>query len=94
MYTLVYINGHLNRPDTLSSFLNLNIGESPLLRVDCVTPFKGTEQELIKEVCTYLNRIDPHVEVNYNITQNVSTETNVAGNWVHFLVMQINISER
>ena len=74
MFTLVYINGNLNRPETLSTFLQSNIGKCPLLQVDCVTPYMGKEQDLIQEVCEHLNRIDPQIEVTYKTTQNVSAE--------------------
>lgn len=95
MYTLVYyLNGHLNRPDNLGSFLSSNVGKSPLLTVDCVTPYQGTEKDLIDEVCKHLNRVDPHVKVVYNVTQNISTEVTQSKPLVHFLVMQIDVSER
>lgn len=63
MYTLVYLNGNLNRPDTLPSFLQSNMGQSPLLQIDCVTPFQGTAEELAEKVCDYLNTIDPLIDV-------------------------------
>lgn len=94
MYTLVYLKGHLNRPDTLVSFLNSSVGTSPLLRVDCITPFTGTEQELIKEVCNHLSGTVPHIEVVYKMTQNISTEDTKNGFLVQFLVIQITINER
>jgi hypothetical protein len=46
MFTLIYINGNFNRPETLQSFLQSNIGKSPMLQVDCVSPYKGTDQDL------------------------------------------------
>lgn len=91
MFTLVYINGSINRPDTLSTFLQSNVGKSPLLQVDCVTPYIGTEQELVAEVCKHLNSIDPQIEVTYDSTQNVSIEHAKNNSLVHFLVMQIKI---
>lgn len=94
MFTLVYINGNLNRPDNLSSFLQSNIGKSPVLQVDCVTPYKGTEQDLINDVCEHLNRVDPQIEVTYNSTQNISAENVKTNSLVHFLVMQISVSKR
>ena len=94
MFTLVYINGSLNRPDTLSSFLQSNVGKSPLLQVDCVTPYKGTEQDLINDVCEHLNRIDSQIEVKYITTQTASLEDTKTKSLVHFLVMQIKVNER
>lgn len=91
MFTLIYLNGEFNRPDTLVSFLQANVGKSPLLQVDCITPFPGTTDDLIKEVCNYLNKIDYGIEVIYNVTQNCSVEQNTEGFFVKYLVIQISI---
>jgi len=72
-------------------FVQSNAGKSPLLQVDCVTPFKGNEHELIQLVCNHLNHVDPYYEATYNITQNCSTEHNAEGFFVKYLVIQINI---
>lgn len=93
MFTIVYLNGNLNRPVTLSSFLNSNQGKITMLRVDCVTPYKGKEQDLIKEVCEHLESVDPQIEVSYQMTQNVSAEVTRTKQLVHFIVMQIHISK-
>ena len=76
MFTLIYNNGQFNRPDTLVPYLQSNIGEYPLVRVDCITPYKGKEEDLIRDVCEYLSKVDSSVNVTYNITQNVITESN------------------
>ena len=89
MFTLVYINGSLNRPDTLTSFLQSNVGKSAMLQIDCVSPYRGTEQDLIKEVCVHLNTIDPKIMVEYDSTQNITSESVNNKRTVHFLVMQI-----
>jgi hypothetical protein len=94
MFTLVYLNDNLNRPDTLSSFLKSNVGESPLLQIDCITPFQGSAEELVEIVCEHLNSIDPHVKVAYNIVQNVSTETTMMKHLVNYIVVQVQISNR
>lgn len=91
MYTLVYIKNQFNRPDTLSNFLEAHIGESPLLRIDCISPYKGTEQDLVAEVCDYLSCINPRIQVFYSMTQNVSVEKTKDECLVNFLVMQIQI---
>ena len=39
MFTLIYNNGELNRPSTMLGFVQANVGKSPLLQVDCLTPF-------------------------------------------------------
>ena len=91
MFTLVYFNGKLNKPDTLSPFLHSNVGKNAMLRVDCVTPYKGTEQELIKEVCEHLNRVDLQIEVSYKMTQNVSADLSKTIQHVNFLVIQVDI---
>ena len=88
MFTLIYNNGQFNRPDTLLPFLQSNVGEYPLLRVDCITPYKGTVDEFISDVCKYLSSVAPEYDVTYNITQNSSTE----GDSVTYLVIQIHVS--
>jgi len=65
-----------------------------LLQVDCVTPFYGTEQDLIDEVCNHLNSIDPIIEVKYNFTQNISNEIINNNELVLFFVIQIQVSQR
>lgn len=77
----------------LLPFLRSNIGQSPLLRIDCITPYQGTPQDLINEVCTYLSSVDPEIEVAYNVTRTAST---VGGNPqnVEFLEIQINVTQR
>lgn len=94
MFTLVYINGKLNRPETLSTFLQTNIGKSPLLQVDCVTPYNGTEQDLVTAVCEHLNSVDSQIEVKYDGTQNISKEEIKNNKQVHFIVMQVYVNSR
>lgn len=89
MYTLVYLNGNLNRPDTLSSFLQANVGKSPLIQIDCVTPFQGSPDELAEKVCSHLNNIDQQVEVKLQEIKNASTEAAKTDQMVFFLVLQI-----
>lgn len=93
MFTLVYIRNQFNRPDTLLPFLRSNIGQSPLLRIDCITPYQGTPQDLINEVCNYLSSVDPEIEVAYNVTRTASTD---GGNpqSIEFLEIQINVTQR
>lgn len=94
MYTLIYMDGHFNRPETLGTYILANAGKSPLLRVDCLTPFKGSEQDFVHDVCHYLSSVNPHYEVSCNTTQNVSTEKKDGQSFVNFLAMQIAITER
>jgi len=94
MFTLIYYNGQLNRPETLVPFLETNIGNSPLLQIDCITPYHGTTQALIKEVCKSLSKVNPKIMVTYNMTQNASTESNSIGDYVKYLVIQIHIEEQ
>lgn len=94
MFTLVYIQNCFNRPDTLTSFLQSNVGKSPLLQIDCISPYKGTEQELVRDACNYLNTIDPQIEVTFNMTQNISSEEKKGNRLVHFIVMQINVTQK
>lgn len=92
MFTLIYFQGTFNRPDTLLPFLESNVGKNPLMQVDCVTPFMGTEQELIKTVCNYLNSVDPQIEVNYNVTLSKNSETNNNGTRVNYLAVQLQVT--
>ena len=94
MFTLVYIKNQFNRPDNLSNFLESNIGECPMIRIDCISPYQGTEDELIREVCNYLSDVSLHAEVSYCMTQNVSTERSDHGQLVYFLVIQIRVSQK
>lgn len=94
MFTLIYINGNLNRPDTLLSFLQSNVGKSPFLQVDCVTPYLGNEQDLIHDVCKHLNRVTPMVKVTCQKVHNVSTEATKDDNIVNFMVMQLQVSKQ
>jgi hypothetical protein len=93
MFTLVYLNGKFNRPDTLSQFLLSNVGEAPLLQLDCITPYMGTESELIKDICNYLSRIERKINVSYNCTQNESTSELPKGHAVNYIVIQLTITE-
>lgn len=91
MFTLIYNNGEFNRSDTLLPYLQSNVGEWPLIQIDCITPFVGTEKELIQAVCEYLGNTDPCIDVVYNLTQNCSTERTGKGTLVHYLVIQIHV---
>lgn len=94
MYTLIYMDGHFNGPENLESFIMSNVREYPLLRIDCLTPFKGSKQDIIHDVCKYLGCIIPQYEVSYSTTQNVSIEDKNGQLLVHFLTIQISQTER
>lgn len=94
MYTLVYLNGNLNRPDTLPSFLQFNVEKCPLIQIDCVTPFHGSADELIEKVCEHLNSIDHNIDIAYVDTQNASSEVVKTVHLVHFLELQIQVRNR
>ena len=91
MYTLIYHNGHFNRPDTLLPFLQANVGKSPQIQIDCIMPYNGTAGQLMDEVCAYLSKLDPHIEVWPNVILNRSTESSATGQIVSFLVIQIDV---
>lgn len=94
MFTLVYIKNQFNRPDTLLPFLQSNIGESPLLQIDCISPFQGTEQELIHDACNYLNTIDPRIVVKYVATQNLSSDVSNKESVVNFMVIRVFVTRK
>lgn len=93
MFTLVYIKNQFNRPDTLLPFLQSNVGKSPLLQVDCITPYQGTEKDLQLEVCKYLSGIDPQIRVSFVATQNFSSEIKNNKSIIHFAVIQVFITQ-
>lgn len=93
MFTLIYNKGQFNRPDTLVPFLQSNVGEYPLLQVDCVTPFSGSKDDLIKAVCEYLSKIVLDIEVTPNITPESNTESNANGKFVNYLAMQVHVQK-
>ena len=92
MYTLVYLNGNLNCPDTLSAFLQTNVGWSPLIQIDCVTPFQGTADELAEKVCNHLSTIDPQVVAELQEIKNTSTDDAKIGHRVNYMVIQMLIT--
>ena len=94
MYTLIYLNGNFNRPDTLPAFLQTNVGNAPLLQIDCVTPFQGTAEELTEMACGHLNTIDPPVEVKLQEIKNASVESKKTKQQVYFMVLQLQISNK
>ena len=94
MFTLIYYQGKFNRPDTLLPFLESTVGKNPLMQIDCVTPYEGTEQDLINEVCDYLNRIDSQIEVNYNETMSKNSESSNSGTKVNYLAIQLQVMAR
>ena len=94
MFTLVYFHGQFNRPDTLLPFLQSNMRQAPMLQIDCVEPFKGTVEQLKKEVCEYLSKIDPQIEVIPNVELYPSTERTSKGDVVNFLAMQVLVRKR
>ena len=94
MFTLIYYQGKFNRPDTLMPFLESNVGQEPLMQIDCVTPYQGTEQDLIKDLCEYLNGIVPQIEVNYNVTMSKNSETGSVGTTVNYLAIQLQVNQK
>ena len=91
MFTLIYNKGQFNRPDTLVPFLQSNVGEYPLLQVDCVTPFPSSKDDLERAVCEYLSKIVSDIEVTPNVTQFPSTESNEKGDFVNYLALQVHV---
>ena len=79
MFTLIYHNGQFNRPDTLLPFPQANVAKSPQIQIDCIMPYMGTAGQLMDEVCAYLSKPDPQIEVWPNLILNRSTESTASG---------------
>lgn len=94
MFTLIFFQGKFNRPDTLVPFLESNVGKDSLMQIDCVTPYQGTEQDLIKELCEYLNGINSQIEVSCNVTMSTNSETTEVGTKINYLAIQLQVSQR
>ena len=93
MFTLIHLNSRFNKPATLLPFLQSNIGNTPMLCVDCVTPYMGTEDELVQSVCDYLSNIVPTLSVKCDEILNVSKETTNGGTMVKYLNLTIHVSK-
>jgi len=65
--------------DTLLPFPQANVGQSPLIQIDCIMPYMGTAGQLMDEVCAYLGKVDPQIEVWRNLILNCSTESTASG---------------
>ena len=79
MFTLIYHNGQFKRPDTLLPFLQTSVAQSPQIQIDCIMPYMGTAGQLMDEVCAYLSKPDPQIEVWPNVILNRSTESTASG---------------
>ena len=62
--------------------------------MDCITPYKGKEADLVRDDCDYLSKANPKIMVSYNMTQNASTESNSDGYFVKYIVIQIHVEEQ
>lgn len=91
MFTLIYYQGKFNRPDKLLPFLESNVGKDPLMQIDCVTPYQGTEHDLIKELCEYLNGINSQIKVDYNVTMSKNSESSNSDTKVNYLAVQLRV---
>ena len=94
MYTLIYYNGQFNRPDTLLPFLESNVGKTPFLQIDCVTPYQGTVEGLIQETCNYLNEINSHIAVNHQEILSKSTDSCAGKSIVKYLSVLLEVNQR
>lgn len=94
MFTLIYFQGKFNRPNTLVPFLESHVGMNPIVQIDCVTPYQGTEQDLIKDLCDYLNGINSQIEVIYNVTMSKNSETSNEGTKINYLAVQLQVNSK
>ena len=79
MFTLIYHNNHPNTPNTLQPIPQVNVAQSPQIQIDCIMPYMGTAGQLMDEVCAYLSKTDPQIEVWPNVILNRSTESTASG---------------
>ena len=94
MFTLIYFQGKFNRPDTLVPFLESHVGMNPIIQIDCVTPYLGTEQDLIKDLCEYLNGMNSQIEVSHNVTMSKNSETSNEGTKINYLAVQLQVNSK
>ena len=94
MFTLIYFQGKFNRPGTLVPFLESHVGMNPIIQIDCVTPYQGTEQDLIKDLCDYLNGMNSQIEVIYNVTMSKNSETSNEGTKINYLAVQLQVNSK
>lgn len=94
MFILLYQNGQFNRPDTLQTFLQTNVGKSPQIQINCIMPYNGMAGQLEDAVCAYLSKIDPQIEVLPNMIQTRFSEKTESGQVVSCLVMYIDVRYR
>ena len=74
MFTQIYHNNHPNTPTPQA-----NVAQSPQIQIDCIMPYMGTAGQLMDEVCAYLSKVDPQIEVWPNLILNRSTESTASG---------------
>lgn len=86
MFTLIYLNSRFNKPTTLLPFLQDK--NTPILRVNCVTPYMGTKDELARSVCDYLSSLMPNLSVMRDKVLNASMENMDGGIVVNYLDIQ------
>lgn len=94
MFTLIYQNGQFNRPNTLQTFLQTNVGKSPQIQINCIMPYKGMAGQLMDDVCEYLSDQNSSIKVIPNTIQNRSTAVTENGQMVSYLVIQVHVMNR
>ena len=94
MFTLVYLKGQFNRPETLMPFLQTNAGNEALVQVDCITPFAGSKADLTEKVCQYLSNVDPDFMVINNVADYSNTESSSKDSAVDYLVIQVHVQRK
>ena len=69
----------LNRYPASNPFPQANVAKSPQIQIDSIMPYMGTAGQLMDEVCAYLSKPDPQIEVWPNVILNRSTESTASG---------------
>ena len=64
------------------------------MQIDWISPYHGTEIDLAREACEYLDGIDPQIEVKHQSTQNISVDTIGNKKVVTFMVLQVSVSQK
>lgn len=79
MFTLIYHNGQFCRPETLQTFLQTNVGNSPQIQIDGIMHSNGSAGQFDDAFSAFRSKIDPHIKLQPNVKKTRSSgETGAA----------------